>query len=160
MARWFRVNPIFLEHTTRNYHRVASPFFQVPIQIWDQTKKAFDETPTPFLWDTGANFAMLSRQQATDYSLRIHETDDRLPHAVSGVGGSQAAWLTTMKVRFPLLSRRRRETDLAFSFHVIVLEKLDMPILGTRDVLQNFTVESTWDGTSFTLVRDHHGEAA
>lgn len=35
-----------------------------------------------------------------------------------------------------------------------------MPILGTRDVLLNFTVESTWDGTSFTLNRAHHGEAA
>ena len=65
-----------------------------------------------------------------------------------------------MKVRFPSLSKRRREPNLVFNFHVIVVDRLEFPILGTRDALQNFSVESTWDGTTFTLNRDHRGEAA
>lgn len=160
MARWFHVQPTVSEYSTRNYYRVASPHFVVPLRVWDQGRKAFDARSNPFLWDTGANFCMVDRQFATDYSLRLHDTDDRLPGGVHGVGGSRPAWLTTMKVTFPLLSRRRRDSDLAFQMHVVVLEQLDTLILGTRDVLQNFTVESTWDGTSFTLNRDHHGEAA
>ncbi len=94
------------------------------------------------------------------YSLRLHDIDDRIPDGIGGMGGSQSAWLTTMKIRFPLLSQRRRESVLAFHFHVIVVDRLDFPILGTRDVLRNFSVESTWDGTTFTLNRRHHGDAA
>ena len=97
---------------------------------------------------------------ATKYSLRIDETDDRIRDGIEGMGGSKDAWLTTMKVRFPSLSKRRREPNLVFNFHVIVVDRLEFPILGTRDALQNFSVESTWDGTTFTLNRDHRGEAA
>lgn len=116
--------------------------------------------PEQFLWDTGSSLSIVDREMATKYALRLHETDDRIPDGIGGMGGSQSAWLTTMKVRFPLLSRRRREPELIFPFHVIVVDRLEFPILGTRDVLRNFSVESTWDGTTFTLNRDHRGESA
>ena len=160
MSRHFRVDPEFVELATRNYPDVDCPYFLVPVDLWDNTAKVFRRCRDAFLWDTGANVAMVSREYASDYALRLHDTDDRVPGGIAGVGGNQPAWLTTMHVRFPLLSKRRRESDLSFPFHVIVLEQLAMPILGTRDVLRNFSVESTWDGTTFTLNRAHHGEAA
>jgi hypothetical protein len=160
MARTFQATRRYEYLSTRNYPGVECPYFMVSVQVRNNSTGVFDREPEPFLWDTGASLSMVSRKFAIDHGLRLHDTEDRLPGGLGGVGGSQPAWLTTMKVRFPLLSRRRREPDLMFPFHVIVLDKLDMPILGTRDVLLNFAVESTWDGTSFTLNRDHRGEAA
>lgn len=160
MSRWFRVDPEILELSTRNYPGVDCPFFRIPIQIWDNASKSFPHKPPSFLWDTGSSLSILNRRMAEKYSLRLHEVDDRIPDGIDGMGGTQNAWLTTMKVRFPLLSKRRREPDLIFNFHVIVVDRLEFPILGTRDVLRNFSVESTWDGTTFTLNRVHGGEAA
>jgi hypothetical protein len=160
MARWFTVNPEFEDVSTRNYLGLNCPFFRVPLAVRNNATGQFVHHPIPFLWDTGSHLCMVSRVFALRYSLRLHDTDDRIPGGIGGVGGSQPAWLTTMKVQFPLLSKRRREPDLAFQLHVIVVDQLAMPILGTRDVLRNFSAESTWDGTTFTLNRDHHGEAA
>ncbi len=159
MSRSFRVDPEFLEVSTRNYPNVECPSFRVPVVIWDNATKRFAPKAANFLWDTGSSLCILGRRAAENYSLRLHEMDDRIPDGIGGMGGSQSAWLTTMKVRFPLLSKRRREPDLAFNFHVIVVDRLEFPILGTRDLLQNFSVESTWDGTTFTLNRNHRGEA-
>lgn len=158
MRQSFRVEPEFVDLSTRNYPATACPYFLVPMDMWDNSAKLFRRSRDNFLWDTGANVCMVSRQYATEFSLRLNDTDDRIPGGIGGVGGSQPAWLTTMKVRFPLLSRKWRQKNLSFPFHVIVIEKLAMPILGTRDVLRNFSVESTWDGTTFTLNRVHHGE--
>lgn len=159
MSRSLYVPSDFEELSTRNYHGVDCPFFLVPIDLWDNSRRQFRRPDPDFLWDTGAHLSMISRKIATEYSLRLHDIDDRIPGGIGGVGGSQPAWLTTMKVRFPSLSKRRREPDLSFHFHVIVVDQLVMPILGTRDVLRNFSVESTWDGTTFTLNRAHGGEA-
>lgn len=110
-------------------------------------------TPNKFLWDTGASFAVIGRDLASDYSIVFDDVLDRIDGGFEGLGGNRDAWMTTMRVRFPNLTRDRRflgfgsRRDLAITFtiSVVIVEAVGMPLLGISDVLRNFTVTSTWD---------------
>jgi hypothetical protein len=150
--RSFSVVPRFAMPSSPNFGPIDCPFFMVPVDVWDGT--AFRRGPN-FLWDTESNFCMVSRRFATRYGFRLHERDDRLEQPVGGIGGDTPGWLTTRYVQFPLLSGR---PDLKFKLHFVVLDQdLEFPILGIRDVLLSFAVESLWEECVFRLRRDHEG---
>jgi hypothetical protein len=150
---------------TPNAGPTVFPVFRVPVLIYDRDQRAFDPQPVRFLWDTGASFCMIDRRTADDFHIRIDPTLDRVDGGMEGLGGQQEAWLTTMRVQFPLLTATRRflrfgsskPASLAFDFTVLVVESLGVPLLGASDVLRNFTVTCRWEACHFHLNADHLG---
>ena len=128
---------------------VECPSFMVPIRLWDGT--VFRE-PVEFLWDTGCSVGLVSRSLATDCNFRFDPVNDRLDGLVGGLGGGQSGWLTVRYVNFPWLAT---PTPLAFKFYFIVVEhELPFPLLGIRDVLEQFETFTHGPTDAATLTFD------
>ena len=93
------------------------------------------------------------------------EPMNKCPTNKSDAHPNQDAWLTTMKILFPpMVSVRRmlglgapRRVSYQFEFAVLVVEEVGLPLLGTGDLLRNFTVTSSWEDCQFVLNPDHLG---
>lgn len=150
--RSFSVDSQTETFTTPNLGPVECPFVMIPVEVWDGARFG---SRYNFLWDTGASCCIVSRSFAAAHRFRLHDADDRLDRPLAGIGGDTPALMTTRSVRFPLLSGR---PDLRFRFHFLVIDRpVQFPILGIRDVLANFSVESSWEETVFRLRPDHDG---